>query len=121
MSNSLYRCLLRRYRPCKHTGRREFFRLTLAASAGVLLSCAPGAQRGGRAKPNGRRVIVVGAGLAGLACGHELHSAGYAVTVIEARNRVGGRVLTLRGLVPGKTVEGGGELIGANHPTWIAY
>jgi monoamine oxidase len=43
------------------------------------------------------------------------------VTVLEARDRIGGRVLTLSDLVPGKNVEGGGELIGSNHPTWVSY
>src|SRR5262249_10864883 len=46
---------------------------------------------------------------------------GYDVTVYEARNRVGGRVISFSDFVPNKVVEGGGELIGSNHPTWVAY
>src|SRR5262249_52576199 len=69
----------------------------------------------------GRSVFVVGAGLAGLVAGYELRQAGYAVTILEARARVGGRVWTLDNVVPGKQVEGGGELIGSNHPMWLAY
>jgi len=41
-----------------------------------------------------RQVLVLGAGLAGLAAAYELKKAGYAVTVLEARTRPGGRVLT---------------------------
>ncbi|MDQ3471497.1 MAG: FAD-dependent oxidoreductase, partial [Pseudomonadota bacterium] len=67
------------------------------------------------------RVIVVGAGFSGLAAAYELSRAGYEVTVVEARNRVGGRVISFSDLVPGKVVEGGGELIGSNHPTWMGY
>ncbi len=68
-----------------------------------------------------KRVIVVGAGLAGLAAAYELFRVGYDVTVLEARNRLGGRVLSLNDVVSGKNVEGGGELIGSNHPTWLSY
>ena len=46
---------------------------------------------------NGKSVVVLGAGIAGLVSAHELHRAGYAVTVLEARNRIGGRVWTIRG------------------------
>lgn len=42
------------------------------------------------------RVVVVGAGMAGLAAARQLRSAGVAVTVIEARNRIGGRIHTVR-------------------------
>jgi monoamine oxidase len=38
------------------------------------------------------RAIVVGAGFAGLGAADELHRAGVEVTVLEARDRVGGRV-----------------------------
>jgi monoamine oxidase len=72
-------------------------------------------------KPKGKRVCVIGAGLAGLACAYELRAAGYEVQVVEARNRIGGRVLTLTDFVKGRYVEAGGEWIGRNHPTWLAY
>jgi monoamine oxidase len=42
-------------------------------------------------------VLVLGAGVAGLACAYELGKAGYDCTVLEARDRVGGRSMTLRG------------------------
>lgn len=47
---------------------------------------------------DGRRVIVVGAGVAGLAAAQTLTGAGAAVTVIEARERVGGRIWTSHAL-----------------------
>ena len=104
--------------------RREFLKLTLGASAGLLLSsCSTLAPLG---RDSRRRVVVAGAGFAGLACAHELRAAGYAVTVLEARPRLGGRVLSFNAAngneyVPGRNVEGGAELIGSNHPAWVSY
>jgi monoamine oxidase len=46
---------------------------------------------------DGRSVVILGAGIAGLVAAYELRSAGYRVTVLEARDRVGGRVWTVRG------------------------
>src|SRR5690349_13458497 len=43
-----------------------------------------------------RKVIVIGAGLAGLAAAYELNKRGHEVTVLEAQSRPGGRVHTLR-------------------------
>ena len=46
---------------------------------------------------HGRSVVILGAGLAGLISAYELSRAGYRVTVLEARDRIGGRVWTIRG------------------------
>ena len=45
----------------------------------------------------GRSVVVLGAGIAGLVSAYELKRAGYRVTVLEARDRIGGRSWTIRG------------------------
>src|SRR5262245_39250654 len=46
--------------------------------------------------PHASKVIVLGAGIAGLSAAYELGKAGYHVTVLEARDRVGGRNWTVR-------------------------
>ena len=89
-----------------------------AASVGVLASLDRPAQARGKDLP---RVLVVGAGFSGLACADELAQRGYDVIVVEARDRVGGRVESLRQFAPGKIIEGGSELVGPNQPTWMAY
>jgi monoamine oxidase len=43
-----------------------------------------------------KKVVIVGAGLAGLAAGYELKRAGHTPIILEAQQRVGGRVYTLR-------------------------
>ncbi len=61
-------------------------------------------------------VIVIGAGLAGLAAAFEVQQSGGQPIVLEARSRVGGRVFTLRdGFHEGQYAEGGGEFIEAFH------
>jgi len=126
MSRSLYARLLERYGP-KNDGpsRRDVLKATMAASAGMLLSSCKSGGGGSTSSSltheSQRRVIVVGGGFAGLAAAYELLSAGYKVHLYEARNRLGGRVLSMPDVAHGKIVEGGGEFIGANHPTWAAY
>lgn len=98
--------------------RREMIRRSLAAAAGVLIS-ARGGFAGQRA--SGPRVVVIGGGFAGMCAAYELSHAGAAVTVLEARNRIGGRVVSFQDLTPGAAMEGGAELIGTNHAIWMDY
>lgn len=65
-------------------------------------------------------VVIVGAGVAGLVCAHRLHQAGVAVRLIEAQERAGGRMWSLRGKFPeGQVVELGGELVDTGHVTML--
>ncbi|GAA3685973.1 FAD-dependent oxidoreductase [Nocardioides ginsengisoli] len=56
-------------------------------------------------------VVVVGAGIAGLVAARRVARGGRSVLVVEARNRVGGRVLN-HGLDTGGTIEAGGAFVG---------
>jgi monoamine oxidase len=61
---------------------------------------------------SGSSVLVAGAGLAGLAAAHDLAAMGAQVTVVDARDRVGGRVLTTRTpFAEGQHAEAGGDMI----------
>jgi monoamine oxidase len=60
----------------------------------------------------GSSVVVAGAGLAGLSAAKALEARGAAVTIVEARGRVGGRVWTLRdGFAGRQHAEAGADLI----------
>jgi monoamine oxidase len=114
MSSSIKRWVSRIVRSSRLT-RREV--LQAATAAMTLVSASPALY--GRQKD--RKIIVIGAGFSGLACAHELLAAGCQVTILEARLRVGGRVHSVPDLIPGKIVECGGELLGSNQPTVLAY
>jgi monoamine oxidase len=64
-------------------------------------------------------VLVLGAGLAGLAAARDLAVAGADVAVLEARERVGGRVEQAV-LDDGRIVQLGGEVIGPFHESYLA-
>lgn len=122
MYRSLFRRLQHQYGPpVDPIARRAILKASLFAGASLLMSSCGMSKVDSRPGFGAKRVVVVGAGFAGLACAHELRAAGYDVIVLEARNRVGGRVLSFGDFVPGKNVEGGAELIGSNHPMWVTY
>jgi monoamine oxidase len=73
--------------------------------------------RGGQRK----RVVVIGAGVAGLVAAHELERQGHDVVVLEAQNRVGGRIHTLRSFAPGLYAEAGAMRIPRAHDLTIRY
>jgi len=64
-------------------------------------------------------VAVVGAGLAGLSAAHKIQSAGRDVVVLEARERVGGRVCSQES-VGGAVAELGGQFVGPTQDRVVA-
>ncbi len=71
-------------------GRRNFVKMLMAGTATGVTGCI--------ATPTDetKKIIIIGAGLAGLSAAYELEKAGHRVVVLEAQERAGGRVHTVR-------------------------
>ena len=108
-----------------HLNRRGFLRgITLGASGAVITHeqafrlLAAGTERQGRA----RKVIILGAGISGLAAGLQLVKDGHEVTILEARTRPGGRVHTIREpFSDGLYAEAGAGRIPLTHRLTLEY
>ncbi len=61
-------------------------------------------------------VIIIGAGVAGLAAARDLSTNGFTVTVLEARNRIGGRIYSIRDPLTDAPIELGPEFIHGRPP-----
>jgi monoamine oxidase len=97
------------------TTRRRFLKGAGATVAGAtLLGRLSGPGRAASGLPSGSRIIVVGAGLAGLTCAYRLKQAGYTAQIYEASDRTGGRCYT-GAFSDGQIYEHGGELIDNGH------
>ena len=91
------------------TTRRDF--LKAIAAAGVATVAAPNVISQRRQ----HSAVVIGAGLAGLAAAYRLKTAGWKVTVLEARDRIGGRVFSHKDQQTGLICELGAEWVGESH------
>ena len=93
--------------------RRRFLKTAVAAAAGASLApIFPKTARGAQAP----KVVIVGAGTAGLVCAYRLQQRGISARVLEASTRVGGRMFSLRNFFPhNQLTELGGEYIDSGH------
>ena len=105
--------------------RRDF--LVRGALASAALSSrfleASGASRGtAKRSGSGKRIVIIGAGLAGLSAAYELAQTGHDITILEARTRPGGRVQTVRDFFSdGLYVDTGATRIPDNHDFTMRY
>ena len=97
--------------------RRQLLGGTAAAAGLALVGCRPFAPpRRAAVRGDGRRVVIVGAGISGLTAGYRLFQQGVSVRILEGQDRVGGRMFSQRGFFPdGQVAELGGELIDTGH------
>jgi len=101
--------------------RREFLRTSGITAVGLgLTGCRASRSSDDSGPPppgpGDPQVVIVGAGMAGLTAGWRLKQAGVRVRILEAQNRVGGRMFSLRDHFPhGQVAELGGELINTEH------
>lgn len=96
-----------------HYPRKEIDRRLFLKAAGASALTLPLFGCGRRSDTLSGSVVVIGAGLSGLAAAMLLEERGLEVTVVEARDRIGGRVFTLDD-VPGHP-EGGGPVISTSY------
>ena len=92
--------------------RRDFLKYGALAAAALAVPVRAAAPR---------KVVVLGGGLAGLAAGYELTKAGHDVKVLEAQERPGGRVLTLRTFDDGLYADAGAARIPDGHEWTLRY
>jgi monoamine oxidase len=99
--------------------RRQFLKRSALTAAGLTLARSHAFAFASVAP---KKIIIIGAGMAGLSAGYELAQLGHNVTILEARARPGGRVHTLREpFSDGLYAEAGAARIPDNHDLTLKY
>ena len=97
-----------------YTRRRLMHRA--AVTVGSAIAAGPAVSAPKWSATQAPRIVVVGAGLAGLNAAYQLRKRGLHATIYEGRSRIGGRVLSVTGAVePGLVDDLGGSFINTDH------
>ncbi|MBA3963912.1 MAG: FAD-dependent oxidoreductase [Chthoniobacterales bacterium] len=100
-------------RAARDVSRRQFVRR--AGLAAAAMAFGPSTYATARSSSSSR-IVIIGAGLAGLTCAYRMKQSGIDATLYEASSRLGGRCWTRRGdFADGQIAEHGGELIDSGH------
>ncbi|QDL10593.1 FAD-dependent oxidoreductase [Brasilonema octagenarum UFV-E1] len=104
--------------------RRRFIKLASLATGSALVTSGLSHPEKvwGRASHSGNpKIAIVGGGIAGLNAAYQLKKIGLTATVYEARERLGGRIQTVTGVVgEGLVTDLGGQFINTNHTDMLA-
>lgn len=99
--------------------RRKFITTTATVGAAGLASGCLSFPGDAEALPTNPRIVIIGAGIAGLNAAYQLKKAGHSATIYEARSRIGGRMLSAD-MGDGLIVDLGAELINTDHADMLA-
>lgn len=101
--------------------RRQFIKRSAFAAAGITLAHSS-AFASIAIKTAPKKIVIIGAGMAGLVAGYELSQLRHDITILEAQNRAGGRVQTLRDpFSDGLYAEAGAARIPDDHDLTLKY
>jgi monoamine oxidase len=101
--------------------RRQFLQHSAIAAAGFGLGRST-AFASISVTPAAKKIVIIGAGMAGLVAGYELSQLGHDITILEAQTRAGGRVQTLRDpFSDGLYAEAGAARIPDDHNLTLKY
>lgn len=99
--------------------RRKFIFSTIAGGTALAMPSVIHAATAAKKPP--KSVLIIGSGFAGLAAAYQLRQRGVRVTILEARERIGGRVYSFRSpQLKDQVIELGAEWVGYSHERVIA-
>lgn len=97
--------------------RRRLLKLAaLATGTALAPNALPHSERAWSRDKRNPKIAIIGGGIAGLNAAYQLKKAGLTASVYEARQRLGGRILSVTGAIgEGLTIDPGGHFLNTDH------